>query len=310
MNKITVGIPVYNSENSIRQCINSVLNQTFSEYEIIISDNASTDKTETICKDFAKQNPKIKYIKQPQNLGYIENFRFILNSCNSKYFVWISADDLWEPSFLEKNLSILEKNPNIIGSVGKIGILGHDYHRFDLKSSDNFLMKSYKQLRLHFLSFDYVGTDNSNYQKRIKKCLKSRRYGLLIFSLFRTETLKKVIDTKIIPWDWGLILLILKYGNIHVMDEILQRRNFGGISNTNSISLYNQKYLDLRDLFFPKLPFTIWCYKNLGKKIFLENFLFFIKLNISGILIIFYDSIKYFKNNKKIYYFEKDLLPK
>ena len=142
-------------------------------------------------------------------------------------------------------------------------------------------------------------------------CLKSIRYGLFIFSLFRTDILKKSINFQVNPWDWGLILIILKYGDLHVVDEVLQYRNPGGISNSNSIYRLKQKKTRLRNLLFPKIPFTKWCIQKMGKKIFFQNIFFFFRINSSSIMIPFLDLIKYFKlkNHEKNHYLEKDLLP-
>ena len=73
MSIVIVGIPVHNGEKSIKKAINSVLNQTLQDFEIIISDNASTDLTKNICEEYAKNDIRIKYIRQKKNLGYVEN---------------------------------------------------------------------------------------------------------------------------------------------------------------------------------------------------------------------------------------------
>lgn len=311
MKKVTVGIPVYNGEKSIKKAIDSVLNQTFMDFEIIISDNASTDSTKEICEEYSKNNDEITYIRQKKNLGYIKNFLYTLNYTESKYFVWLSADDFWEPTFLEKNISILDSKKDIVGSVGKIGIIGNYYHKFDYDQNDNIIIKFYKKIRQHYLSLEYFGTYGGKYKDRVRMCLKSFRYGLFIFSVFRTDVLKKSANFHIIPWDWGLILLILKYGNLHVIDEVLQYRNPGGISNSNAISFFRQRNIQLYHLLFPQVPFTKWCIKNLGLKIFFQNIIFFIRINCSGPIVILLDLLKYFRlqTNRKNYYFEKDLLP-
>ena len=311
MSIVIVGIPVHNGEKSIKKAINSVLNQTLQDFEIIISDNASTDLTKNICEEYAKNDIRIKYIRQKKNLGYVENFRYLANSANSKYFVWLSADDFLESTFLQKNVDVLNSKKNVVASVGKIGIVGDYYHKFDCDQNDNHIIKIYKKIRQHYLSLEYFGTCGNNYETRVSMCLKSIRYGLFIFSLFRTDILKKSINFQVNPWDWGLILIILKYGDLHVVDEVLQYRNPGGISNSNSIYRLKQKKTRLRNLLFPKIPFTKWCIQKMGKKIFFQNIFFFIRINSSSIMIPFLDLIKYFKlkNYEKNHYLEKDLLP-
>ena len=126
---ITIGLPVYNGEQSIRKVLDSILCQTYPDFELIISDNASTDSTLAICEEYARNDKRIQIIKQKKNIGLFPNFEFVLNRAKNKYFVWISADDWWEPTFLEKNLFVLNSNKKFVGSVSKI-----DYYDVDRKN--------------------------------------------------------------------------------------------------------------------------------------------------------------------------------
>ena len=293
--KLIIGLPVYNAENTIGKTINSIISQTFKEFTLLISDNNSTDSTSLICEEFVKSDSRIRYIKQKNNIGWVNNFLFLLNEANSEYFVWIAADDYWDDKFLQKNIEILDSQPNIIGSMGKIGSTGNFIQKFNFQQEDNFFQKLYKKIRRHYLSLELNTITGTNYDKRIKECLKSSRYGLYIFSVFNTEILKKSVNFDIHPWDWGLILMILKYGGINQIDEILIYRSFGGSSNTNIFTHIENKHKKLKQILFPKFNFTKWFIKNIGKKIFLQNFGYFIKLNFSGPMIIFLDFIKYVK---------------
>ena len=96
---ITVGIPAFNSEKSLPKTIESVLNQTFEDFELIISDNASTDLTSTVCMEYAKKDHRIQYIKQEKNIFLWPNYSFLANTTKTKYFVWLASDDIWEPTF-------------------------------------------------------------------------------------------------------------------------------------------------------------------------------------------------------------------
>ena len=77
---LTIGVPVFNGEKTISRCIDSLLNQTFDDFKLIISDNASTDSTRKICEDYAKKDSRIRYIKQKKNIGLVPNWNFILNN--------------------------------------------------------------------------------------------------------------------------------------------------------------------------------------------------------------------------------------
>jgi glycosyltransferase involved in cell wall biosynthesis len=277
--KVIIGLPVYNGEKTIHKTINSILSQTFQDFVLLISDNFSTDSTNLICKEFEKNDKRIQYVLQKKNIGWLNNFLFLLNQANSKYFVWIASDDFWEPTFLEKNIRILDSSTDIVGSVSEVGIIGDYYHKFDPCKHDNIVKKYYKKVRQHYLSLKFYGTCGTTYEKRVSSCLKSFRYALLLYSVFNTDVLKKSVNFNTHPWDWGLILIILKYGNLHLINEVLTYRSPEGISDTNSIELYHSKIVNLRQMLFPKIFFTKWFIVNIGKKIFLQNIGFFTKLN-------------------------------
>lgn len=306
--KITIGLPVYNGEKTIRKSLDSIISQTYKEFKLIISDNASTDSTQAICTEYAKHDKRIHYIRQTKNMGPLWNVINLLNNAESDYFVWIAADDFWESTFLEKNISILDSKKDVVASIGKTAIVGDYYQKFNYDQNDNITRKLYKKIRRRFLSFKYQSVYGSKYEDRVKSCLKSYRYALSIYSVFRTDILKKSANHEVIPWDWAVILSVLKYGNLHVVDEVLSYRSLGGgTSNTNAIYNYLHKYIKFNQLIFPKIPFTKWCIKNLGKRIFLQNVVFFIKINSTGPVIILLDLIKYLKSpsTKRLYYTEK-----
>jgi glycosyltransferase involved in cell wall biosynthesis len=100
----------YNSELFLTKTIKSLLSQTFKDFRLIISDDASTDSTEIICKKFASEDPRVEFIKQEVNIGPLANFSFVLNAAHSEYFMWASHDDLWHPLFIEKCLDGLNNH--------------------------------------------------------------------------------------------------------------------------------------------------------------------------------------------------------
>src|SRR5689334_15473680 len=101
--RVTLRMPIYNSADSIRKALDSLLAQTFADFELVISHNASTDQTEAICREYAARDPRIRYVRQPQNRGSTFNFNFVLSEATSSdFFMWTCDDNLWEPTCLEK----------------------------------------------------------------------------------------------------------------------------------------------------------------------------------------------------------------
>jgi glycosyltransferase involved in cell wall biosynthesis len=107
---VTVGMPVFNGERFIAKAIESVLLQTFSNFELLISDNASTDKTATICLGYAATEPRIKFIKQKSNYGPFHNLRYVTEHAVGTLFVWLAHDDVLSDRYLEKCLDQIQKN--------------------------------------------------------------------------------------------------------------------------------------------------------------------------------------------------------
>ena len=105
---ISIGMPVFNGEKYLREAISSILSQTFENFELIISDNASTDRTESICRDFAGRDPRVTYVRQPLNLGSLRNFEFVLKSASADFFMWAACDDVWSPDWVGQTLNVAQ----------------------------------------------------------------------------------------------------------------------------------------------------------------------------------------------------------
>lgn len=116
---VSVGMPFYNGGPDTRAAIESILNQTYRNLEIVISDNASTDETESICRELAARDPRIVYSRNPANLGPTPNFQKVLYSSTGEFFMWAAHDDFCEPEFIEANLKELLKDPKVICSMSQ-----------------------------------------------------------------------------------------------------------------------------------------------------------------------------------------------
>jgi glycosyltransferase involved in cell wall biosynthesis len=107
---VTIGVPVFNGENSILSALNSIMDQSYKNLEIIVSDNCSTDSTGFILENFAKDNPKVRVIRQVENIGLTNNFNFLASQANGKYFMWAAHDDTRDPTYVAKCVSKLEES--------------------------------------------------------------------------------------------------------------------------------------------------------------------------------------------------------
>lgn len=112
--RVSIGIPVYNGAKYIEDAIESILAQTYEDFELLISDNASTDKTEEICRKYAARYPQIKYVRNAENLGAARNFNRVFGMASGAYFKWAAHDDVIAPSYLAECVEILENDPGVV----------------------------------------------------------------------------------------------------------------------------------------------------------------------------------------------------
>jgi hypothetical protein len=110
---IAVGLPVHNGENYIRDAIETILGQSFGDFRLIISDNASIDATEEICRYYERRDPRISYHRQSENIGAAPNFNFVFSAARSKYFKWCAHDDVIGPDYLRDAYERMEEDPRI-----------------------------------------------------------------------------------------------------------------------------------------------------------------------------------------------------
>jgi glycosyltransferase involved in cell wall biosynthesis len=111
---VSIGMPVYNGENYITEALDSLLAQTYSNVELIISDNASTDSTETICSKYVAADRRIRYYRNEQNLGAAANYNRVVELAQGKYFKWAAHDDIHGPTLVQRCVEVLEQDESIV----------------------------------------------------------------------------------------------------------------------------------------------------------------------------------------------------
>jgi glycosyltransferase involved in cell wall biosynthesis len=112
--RLSVGLPVYNGEKYVAESIDSLLGQSYKDFELIISDNASTDATADICRRYAEQDSRVRYIRQPHNLGLSPNHNFVVDQARGEFFKWAAADDLYGRDLLQSCVDALDQHPDVV----------------------------------------------------------------------------------------------------------------------------------------------------------------------------------------------------
>jgi glycosyltransferase involved in cell wall biosynthesis len=111
---VSIGLPVYNGEPFLEESLTSILNQTFADFEVIISDNASTDATQRICEDLARRDARFKYFRNEINRGVAYNWNRTFELASAPLFKWAAHDDVCGLKFLQSCVDVLHREPSVV----------------------------------------------------------------------------------------------------------------------------------------------------------------------------------------------------
>jgi len=242
---VSIGMPVYNSCKYLEETLSSLLGQTFKDFELIISDNASTDNTEQICRDYAKRDERIRYYRNRINLGASRNYNRVFKLSTGKYFKWAAGDDLCAPDYLRRCVSILDNNPEVVICYSRTKIID-ERGRVIKDFNDN----------LHLQS----GIPSV----RFIKFIRSMRECNAIFGLIRSETLKMTpLIGNYIASDSCLLAELSLYGKYHEIPEFMFfRRNHPLASSNNKETEYQLEFFDPKKKGKIVLPWWRCRYEN------------------------------------------------
>src|SRR6266540_4481315 len=110
--RLTIGVPVYNGGSLLSEMLQSLVRQTFTDFEMVISDNASTDDTSEIARRFADGDRRVRYHRNDTNIGAAPNFNRVFQLANNRgYFKWAGHDDLYKPTYLERCIDVPDREP-------------------------------------------------------------------------------------------------------------------------------------------------------------------------------------------------------
>ena len=111
---VSIGLPVHNGAAFLAEAIESIPAQTFTDFELVISDNASTDRTPEICRSYTAADGRIRYYRQEANIGAARNYNVVFQRSSGKYFKWAAHDDLIRPTYLARCVAALEADPEAV----------------------------------------------------------------------------------------------------------------------------------------------------------------------------------------------------
>jgi glycosyltransferase involved in cell wall biosynthesis len=149
--RLSIGVPVYNGAAFLRETLESILAQTFGDFELIISDNASTDGTEAIAREFASSDSRVRYHRNERNLGLAKNYNILFSLSSGEYFKWASADDRCLPGYLERCIAVLDHDPEVVLVYPRTRFVDASGNSLDMEDPGWNLMSDLPQERLQYV---------------------------------------------------------------------------------------------------------------------------------------------------------------
>lgn len=207
--RVSLGLPVYNGERFLAEALDCALSQTFGDFELLIADNGSTDRTEEISRDYAARDPRVTYHPSPEDRGAAWNFNRTVELASAPYFKWMAHDDRFAPAFLERCVEVLDRDPGVVLVHSAVQII-------DARGAP------FRSIR-----FELHGDAHSPHERfRYQACVD--HWCFHVFGLIRSRALRqtRLIGTYVAS-DRVLLAHLSLLGRIHELPEELffQRRH-------------------------------------------------------------------------------------
>jgi len=214
--RISVGMPVYNGEPYLEEAIQCVLRQTYEDFALFISDNASRDRTEQICRDYASKDKRVRYTRNTENIGAAKNYNRVFHlASGAPYFRWFNADDVSAPDLHEKCIAVLESRPDVVVAYGQTGIIDRE-GKLTTRYADN------------------LDLQQDNADERFIQFYKSVGLTNIIYGLMRTSAVAETAlmgDGNHPDGDINFMAELTLYGKfVEISDLLFYRRMHPGAS--------------------------------------------------------------------------------
>ena len=215
--RVSIGMPVYNGENFLRSALDSILQQDYADFELIISDNASQDATEKICREYAAKDSRVRYYRNEKNIGASGNFNRLLELARGEFFKWAAHDDVHLPGFLARCMEVIDQMPATVALVAPRAEV--------IDEHGNVLNLTVENLDVRL----------PKAHQRVEYVIRTVRWATALFGLIRTNVLK---NTRLLqPYyasDHVLLVEIALMGEIWELPETLFQRRYHDGMSTNA----------------------------------------------------------------------------
>jgi glycosyltransferase involved in cell wall biosynthesis len=205
--QVSIGVPVFNGERFLARTLTSLLDQTLVDIEVVVSDNASTDGTREICADFARRDPRVRYVRQPVNVGAARNWNMVVHEAQGEFFKWSSASDIIPRQALERCVDVLRSDPETVLCYGRTQFI--DDQEQPLEQTDD---------------SDIDVSDELASARFARVCTAFRRNNAQC-GVFRIDVLRRTrLDRPYPSGDMSLMAELALYGKFRLLPEVLLLR--------------------------------------------------------------------------------------
>ena len=206
---VSIGLPVYNSARHLPKALDTFLAQTFGDFELVISDNASTDGTEAICREYADRDARVRYHRQASNIGAPRNWNAAFHAARGEFFKWSSGNDYCAPEFLARCVEAMQARGDVVLCYGRTGLIDEDGRLLEVYEGDLDLPEASPSDRFARVR---QGMDMNNAQQ----------------GLMRSDVLRRTRLDRLYPGgDIALMAELALYGRFLRLPEVLLFRRQG-----------------------------------------------------------------------------------
>ncbi|HTH16889.1 MAG TPA: glycosyltransferase family A protein [Magnetospirillum sp.] len=226
---LCIGLPVHNGGTYLSAALESLLRQSFADFEVVVSDNASTDATPDICLDFARRDPRIVYTRVKTNIGAGPNFNRVFHLCQSPRFKWMAHDDLLAPEALATLMAALDDRPNAVLSHSRLALIDDAARPLEVAADGSVL--DHRGRPFHRLEPAHLA-EGKRPSQRFGQALRRMNWCTAIFGIIRSDALARThMHGSYYEADRVLLAELALLGRfVQVDDKVMIKRCHEGVS--------------------------------------------------------------------------------
>lgn len=238
---ITIGIPTFNRSDKLLQLLNNLKDQDFQDFKVLVSDNCSKDNTEEICKTFSNRFKNFDYQKQVKTINVLDNYKFLFDKCDTKYFMWLPDDDQIDKDYIKTCLEYIIKNDDYVLVSG-----GCNYYlnnKFAFKGNE-------------------INIENTNLNKRVYSHYSKARDNGNFYGIYNKEKILSYIYPKKYCGDLIFLANVSMFGKIKCINSTFIHRDLGGGTSGSLEGIIKNLGLSKWHLYFFHYISTYDIFKN------------------------------------------------